>query len=137
MKGIAIEYLFGLALGLLFFPLTLGIFALLPDIGWHFLTLLYILMLMFQVTYYYLTAEQRLVWATVNFTLNFILWSVELVAFEKHFGESELYSNENQIYLAAIPALFWTTNKQLIDLVLRLSGIQQIQSRINFKLRIG
>lgn len=137
MKRIAIEYLLGLVLGLVFFPLTLGLLAILPEMGWHFLTLMYILILVFQVTYYYMTAAQRLLWSTANFILNFILWSVELIGLEKQFGESELFDEENRIFVAALAALLWTTNKLLIDFIFRQSGIQQIQSRINLNPKNG
>jgi hypothetical protein len=135
MKTISAQYILGLTLGLLLMPITVGLLKILPDIGWHFLTLAYIIILLFQQIFYYLTTEQRLRWTIVNYIINFVIWTAELVTLEKIFGETGLYNAElSSYYLPVMGGLLWTTNKLIIDRLFRLTNkIELVKSRIDLK----
>jgi hypothetical protein len=139
MKSISRQYILGLTMGIFFIPLTSGLMRILPDLGWHFFTLMYALIFIFQVTCYYLTSEQKPQWAIVNFILNFIIWSTELVGIEKKFGETEFFSSELSVYyISVIAGLLWTTNKIAIDSIFgRISTIDRVKSRIDLKFEHG
>lgn len=136
MKTITAQYIIGLTLGLLLVPVNNGLLEVLPNIGWHFLTLLYILILLFQVLYYFLTSKQRISWTIVNFFLNFILWTAELVFLEKNFGTTYLYNSSlNAYYLSVMGGLLWTTNKVILDYFFGLTKkIKTVKSRIELRL---
>ena len=136
MKTITAQYIIGLTLGFLLVPVNNGLLEVLPNIGWHFLTLLYILILLFQVLYYFLTSKQRVSWTIVNFFLNFILWTAEFVFLEKNFGTTYLYNSSlNGYYLSVMGGLLWTTNKVTLDYFFGLTKkIKTVKSRIELRL---
>ena len=135
MKTISTQYIIGLTLGILLMPISYGLLVILPDIGWQFLTLIYILTLLFQVLFYYLTASQRLEWTIVNFVLNFILWTAELLILEQNFGETDFYNSElSSYYLPVMGGLLWTTNKVILDTIFGLTNnIKSVKSRIDIR----
>lgn len=116
IKTNTIQYLIGVGLALLTIPIGEGVIALLPDIGWHFMTVIYVTILLSQITFYYLTTNFKLGWTVLSFVLNFILWTFEQVIIEKIFHDSFIYQRENwKIGAYILGGLLWVTNKILID----------------------
>jgi hypothetical protein len=116
LKNTIIHYLFGLGLSLLTIVILEGILAVLPDIGWHFLTIIYITIFILQIAFYYFTTNFSLGWTVLSFLLNLIFWTFELVLIEKYFQESFIYKGDNLKTGALIlGGLLWVTNKILID----------------------
>lgn len=114
-------YLLGLGLALLTILIVEGTLALLPDIGWHFMTVTYVTIFVLQVTFYYLTTNYKFGWTALSFIANFILWIFEQVVIEKTFHDSFIYQGENwKIGAIVLGGLLWVTNKILIDQLLSL-----------------
>jgi hypothetical protein len=91
--------------------------TLLPiDIGWHFLTVLYILIVLGQIAFYFLTTYTN-IWLTIfSFVLNFILWVVEQVNLESFFHDTFFYQDKIFRYAVIIlGGLLWAINKLIID----------------------
>jgi len=133
LKKTTIQYLIGVGLALLTIPVVEGTLALLPDIGWHFLTVTYITILVFQIIFYYLTTNYKFGWTVLTFILNFILWTFEQVTIEKNFHDSFIYKGDNyKIGVLILGGLLWVTNKILIDKLFDLSkSINKQTSKIN------
>ena len=86
------------------------------DIGWHFLTVLYVLIVLGQIAFYYLTTYTN-VWLTIlSFILNFILWVAEQVNLERFFHDTFFYQDNNFRYgVIVLGGLLWAINKLIID----------------------
>jgi len=133
LKKTTIQYLLGFGLALLTIPIVEGTLAVLPDIGWHFLTVIYVTIFVLQITFYYLTTNFKFGWTVLSFVLNFILWTFEQVIIEKNFHDSFIYQGENwKIGAYVLGGLLWVTNKILIDQLLNLNkSINRQTSKIN------
>jgi hypothetical protein len=86
------------------------------DIGWHFLTVLYILIVLGQIIFYFLTTYTNN-WLTIlSFILNFVLWVAEQVNLESFFQDTFFYQDKNMRYAVIIlGGLLWAINKLFID----------------------
>lgn len=133
LKKMTIQYLLGLGLALLTIPIVEGSLAILPDIGWHFITVIYATIFVLQITFYYLTTNYKFGWTALSFILNFILWTLEQVVIEKNFHDSFIYQGENwKIGAYVLGGLLWVTNKILIDQLLNLNkSINRQTSKLN------
>jgi hypothetical protein len=133
LKKTTIQYLLGLGLALLTIPIVEGTLAVLPDIGWHFLTVIYGTIFILQITFYYLTTNFKFCWTVLSFVLNFVLWTIEQVVIEKNFHDSFIYQGEKwKIGAYVLGGLLWVTNKILIDQLFDLNkSIQRQTSKIN------
>lgn len=121
-KSIFSQYLLGLALALLIIPVVEGILAILPDIGWHFLTVIYITIFVFQILFYFLTSHHNVWWTLLSFISNFVLWTFEQVQIEKNFHDSFIYQGENyKIGVLILGGMLWVTNKIIIDKLLAIN----------------
>ena len=87
-----------------------------PDIGYHFLTVLYILIISAQILFYYATTYNN-VWLTIlSFILNYILTTAEQVNIEHKFHDTPFYQGEDFRYgVIVLCGLLWGTNKLLLD----------------------
>lgn len=116
LKRTIIQYLLGLGLALLTIPIVEGTLAVLPDIGWHFLSVIYVTIFILQITFYYLTTNFKLGWTVLSFITNFILWTFEQVIIEKNFQDTFIYKGDNfKIGALILGGFLWVTNKILID----------------------
>ena len=98
-----------------------------PNIGWHFLTVLYILIVLAQILFYFLTTYTNVWLAILSFILNFVLWTAEQVNLESTFHDTFFYQDKNFRYaVIVLGGLLWGTNKLLLD---------KIFERFNFKMR--
>jgi hypothetical protein len=133
LKKTTIQYLIGIGLALLLIPVVEGTILVLPDIGWHFLTVFYITIFIFQITFYYLTTNYKFDWTALSFIMNFILWTFEQVVIEKNFYDSFIYKGDNfKIGVLILGGLLWVTNKILIDKLFDLNkSIHKQTSKIN------
>ena len=133
LKKTTIQYLIGVGLALLIIPVVEGTLLVLPEIGWHFLTVIYITIFIFQITFYYLTTNYKFGWTALNFIMNFILWTFEQVVLEKNFHDSFIYKGDNfKIGVLILGGLLWVTNKILIDKLFDLNkSIHKQTSKIN------
>ena len=133
LKKTTIQYLIGVVLALLTIPIVEVTLAVLPDIGWHFLTVIYVTIFVLQITFYYLTTNFKFGWTVLSFILNFILWTFEQVIIEKTFHDSFIYQGENwKIGAYILGGLLWVTNKILIDKLFDLNkSIHKQTSKIN------
>ena len=87
-----------------------------PDIGWHFLTVFYLLIVFGQIAFYYFTTYTNIWWTIVSFILNFILWVAEQVNLESYFHDTFFYQDKNLRYAVIIlGGLLWAINKLIID----------------------
>ena len=132
-KKTAIQYILGLGLALLTIPILEGTFAVLPDIGWHFITVFYITILVLQITFYYLTTNFKFGLTSLSFLFNFVLWLLEQVLIEKNFHDSFIYKGTNyKIGVFILGGLLWVTNKILIDKLFGFNkSIYKKKSKIN------
>lgn len=129
LKKTSIQYLLGLGLALLIIPIVEGILSAIPDIGWHFMTVVYVTIFISQITFYFLTTNYKFGWTALSFIINFILWTFELVVIEKTFHDSFIYHVQNwKISSYILGGLLWVTNKILIDQVLKLNKSIKIQT---------
>ncbi|MDQ0475595.1 hypothetical protein [Chryseobacterium sp. MDT2-18] len=133
LKKTSIQYLLGLGLALLTIPIVEGTLTVLPDIGWHFITVIYVTIFVLQITFYYLTTNYKFGWTALSFIVNFILWTFEQVVIEKTFYDSIIYPGENwKIGAYVLGGLLWVTNKILIDQLLNLNkSINRQTSKIH------
>ena len=133
LKKTTIQYILGLGLTLLTISIVEGTLALIPDIGWNFLTVIYVTIFVLQITFYYLTTNYKFGWTALSFILNFILWTIELVVIEKTFHDTFIYQGENwKIGTYILGGLLWVTNKLLIDKLFNLNkSIHKQTSIIN------
>ena len=88
----------------------------LPELGWHILTVLYFTTLILQLTFYYLTTNFEIGLTVVSFIINFILWILEQVGLYNALHESWLYQNLS-VGPILLGGLLWASNKMLIDYV--------------------
>lgn len=101
------------------------VILLLPAIGWHFLTVCYVLILIGLVAFYVLTTYNRIGWSTLSFILNFVLWVAEQVNLEKSFHDTFFYQSESFRYgVLILGGLLWAINKMIIDNVFAWCKIQ-------------
>ncbi len=120
-KEITIQYLIGIGLALLTIPVVEGTLLLLPDVGWHFLSVMYITIFALQVTFYYFTTKHNFRWTVLSFILNFVFWIFEQVIIENNFHNSFIYLGENiRIGVLILGGLLWVTNKILIDKIFKI-----------------
>ncbi len=133
LKKTTIHYLIGVGLALLTIPVVEGTLLVLQDIGWHFLTVIYITIFIFQITFYYLTTNYKFGWTVLSFIINFILWTFEQVVFEKNFQDSFIYKGDNfKVGALILGGLLWVTNKILIDKLFDLNkSIHKQTNKIN------
>lgn len=133
LKKTNIQYLIGVGLALLTIPIVEGTLSVLPDIGWHFLTVIYVTIFVLQIVFYYLTTNFKFGWSILSFILNFILWIFEQVIIEKTFHDSIIYKGENwNVGVYILGGLLWVTNKILIDKLFDLNkSIHKQRSKIN------
>ena len=132
LKAVFAQYLLGLGFALLIVPIENVCVAVLPNIGWHFLTIVYVTIIVFQILFYHLTTCYNPRWTTFTFLANFVLWVFEQVQIEKKFHDSFIYQRDDKIYVLVLGALLWVTNKVVIDhLVAANKSIIQKTSRIN------
>jgi hypothetical protein len=133
LKKTTIQYILGLGLALLTIPIVEGTLVLFSDIGWHFMTVIYVTIFVLQIIFYYLTTNYKFGWTALSFILNFILWTFEQVVIEKTFHDSFIYQGENwKIGAYVLGGLLWVSNKILIDQVLNLNkSINRQTSKIN------
>ena len=97
------------------------------SIGWHFLTIIYLLILLGQIVYYRLTTYTNIRLTILSFITNFIFWIIELVKFDNLFHVS--YPNDNyKIIPIVVGGLLWGLNKLTIDKIYKLL-------KMNFKSR--
>ncbi len=116
------HYLIGLGLTLLTIAFVEAVIALFPGIGWHFLTVLYVTILVMQIIFYWLTTNYNFAWSALSFIINFILWTLELVAVEKTFPDSVIFYSDNwKIGAYMLAGLLWVTNKIIIDKIFALN----------------
>jgi hypothetical protein len=115
----------GLSLIFAFITLSTSFILSLTSIGWHFLTIIYLLILAEQIFYYRLTAYTTFGLTVLSFIMNFIFWVIELVKFSDLLHDT--YSNDNyRILPIALGGLLWGINKLTIDKIFKLL-------KINFK----
>lgn len=134
LKKIIIQYLLGLGLALLTIPIVEGTLAVLPDIGWHFLTVIYITIFILQIAFYYLTTNFNFGWTVLSFVLNFVLWTFEQVIIEKNLHDSFIYKGDNyKIGPLILGGLLWVTNKILID---KLFGLNKSNTKRTSKINV-
>lgn len=133
LKNIAIQFLLGLGLALITVSIVEISLTMLNDIGWHFLTVIYITILFLQIIFYYLATNFNIGWTVLSFILNFILWTFEQVIIEKSFHDSFIYQSENwKIGAYILGALLWVINKILIDELFKFNkSIHRKSSIIN------
>ena len=133
LKKTTIQYLIGVGLALLTIPVVEGTLLVFPDIGWHFLTVIYITIFIFQISFYYLTTNYKFGWTALSFIVNFILWTFEQVVIEKTFHDSFIYKGDNfKIGALILGGLFWVTNKILIDKLFDLNkSINKQTNKLN------
>jgi hypothetical protein len=104
--------------------LTLLIIKLFPEIGWHFLTVAYINILLGQIIYYYSTTYTTFPLTVLSFVLNFILWVIEQVFIEQTFHDSFVYQDERfRVIVVILGAFLWATNKLILDKVFALQNV--------------
>lgn len=129
-----IQYIIGVGLALLTILIVEGTLAVLPDIGWHFMTVIYITIFVLQITFYYLTTNFNFGWTVLSFILNFILWILEQVIIEKNLHDSFIYQGENwKIGAYILGGLLWVTNKILLDYLFKLNKSVEINNSNIFK----
>jgi len=87
LKKTTIQYLLGLGMALMMTPIVEGTLAFLPDIGWHYMAVICVIIFVLQITFYYLTTNFKFGWSILSFVLNFILWTFEQVIVEKYFSQ--------------------------------------------------
>ena len=87
------------------------------DIGWHFMIVIYILILLLQIAFYILTTNFQFGRTTLSFLLNFILWTLEQVGSEMIFHNTWLYQ-EPGLQVIFLGSTLWATNKLLLDKLL-------------------
>lgn len=109
---------FGLAI--IFAVLTVALAdltTLLPiEIGWHFLTVLYVLILLEFIVFYRLTTYTKIWLTLLSFILNFVLWVVEQVNLERFFHDTFFYQDNRFRYAVIIlSGILWAFNKLIID----------------------
>ena len=106
MKSILFQYLLGVGLALLLMPIINGIEKILPDIGYGFLDIFYLLIFLFLTIFYFLAT-------------NFNSWTAEQVALENRFHNTFIYQG-NSLIVLVLGGLLWVTNKIAIDQLLKL-----------------
>ena len=116
LKKIPTQYLIGIGLSLLTIPIVDGTLTLLPDIGWHFITITYVTIFVSQIIFYFLTTKFNFLGTSISFFLNFIFWTLEQVNIEKIFNKSFIYNGENsKICVLILGGLLWVSNKIFIE----------------------
>ena len=101
---------------ILIFAFESLIIAVFPNIGWHFLTALYILIGLAQILYYFLTTYLNISMTVISFIANFILWVAEQVNLEKIFSESFFYK-ELGFAVVLLGGVLWGINKIILDYI--------------------
>ena len=113
ISHLGLSLIFAFIIAIISFSLTL------TSIGWHFLTIIYLLILLGQIFYYNLTTYTTIGLTITSFITNFIFWVVELVKFDNLFHDT--YLNDNyKILPIVLGGLLWGLNKLIIDKILKL-----------------
>jgi hypothetical protein len=116
LKKIPTQYIIGIGLSLLTIPIVDGTLTLLPDIGWHFITITYVTIFVSQIIFYFLTTKFNFLGTSISFFLNFIFWTLEQVNIEKIFNKSFIYNGEySQTCVLILGGLLWVSNKIFIE----------------------
>jgi len=109
----------GLSLIFVFIIAIISFLLTLTSIGWHILTIIYLLILLGQIFYYNLTTYTTIGLTILSFITNFIFWVIELVKFDNLFHDT--YPNDNyKILPIVLGGLLWGLNKLIIDKILKL-----------------
>lgn len=119
-KRILGQYVLAIVLSMLIIPVVEFSVFIFPDIGWHFLTVLYVTILLLQVSFYYLTSRLNLGLSVLSFVLNFILWVAENVNIDSIFADTYFYK-ECRYAVIMLGSILWATNKIFIDVVFSMS----------------
>lgn len=105
-----------------------------PGIGWGFLTIFYILIILTQILFYILTSYTK-TWITLlSFILNFVLWVFEQVNLERYFQDSFFYQDNNFRYgVIVLGGLLWAINKLILDRIFIIFKVHaSISNRIDW-----
>src|SRR5438552_2160010 len=110
MKRVLIHFL--LAIGFALIPkYIVEIYVkLYPDVGWEFLSIFYISILIVQFLYYYLTTNYNFLLTSLSSIINFILWTAEQVNLESAFHDSWFYQENNHNGVIILGGILWATN---------------------------
>ena len=86
------------------------------DLGWHFLTAFYLLILSGLIVFYIMTTYTNL-WLTIlSFIFNLLLWVAEQVHLERLFGETFFYKESQwEFAVIVLGGILWASNKLIID----------------------
>ncbi len=117
VKSVLIHFGIALAFAVMIAALTVLTTVLPIDIGWHFLTVFYVLIVLGLIGFYFLTTYTN-IWLTIlSFILNFIFWVAEQVNLESLFRDTFLYQDRYFRYYAVVilGGLLWAINKIVID----------------------
>ena len=97
-------------------------------LGWHLLTVMYLLIVLSLIFHYYKTSYHKPIWIVViSFIINFVVWVTEQVNIESMFQASWLY-NDNKVGAFMLGGLLWAINKFVIDFIyLKITAIQKAQ----------
>lgn len=117
IKGVIAQYILATLFAIVIIPIVELFDFLIPDLGWHFLTVFYYSILILLISFYYLTSKLNVILSILSFILNFILWVAENVNLEKTFSESAFYK-EYHYGVMILGGFLWATNKLLIEFLL-------------------
>lgn len=99
------------------------------NIGYGLLTVLYILILIAQILYYFLTSYTKWGLTILSFVLNFIIWVAEQVNLERTFEYSAFYQDDDfGIKVTLLGGLLWATNKLLLDKLFEKFNLKMVTS---------
>lgn len=85
------------------------------SMGWHFLTLLYLLIFAAQISFYVFTSYHKLGFSFLGFALNFVLWISELVNLDKIMPPDFFYQSSLNTNIVYFSSFLWALNKLIID----------------------
>jgi hypothetical protein len=132
IKSVIIHFGIAIAFAIMIAGITDFTTVLPIDIGWHFLTVFYILILIGLISFYWLTSYTN-IWLTIlSFILNFIIWVTEQVNFEKLFHDTFFYEENKFRYgVIVLGGILWTFNKLIIDRIFVLCKLDlSLKNRI-------
>lgn len=130
LKRISIQYFTSIVLAVSVLGLANLIVAMLPDIGYGFLTVFYVAILLGLIVFYFATTFLN-GWQTVfSFVVNFIAWVAEQVNLENALHDRFIYRfKDDGFSVFNLGGLLWTTNKILIDFIFIRQGNKVSRSR--------